>query len=51
VYEGRRDGLVHPQDTEVERLVWVSPSELDRMLRELTFCPNSREVFARLRGR
>jgi isopentenyldiphosphate isomerase len=51
VYEGRWDGPVHPQETEIEWLAWVSPSELDRMLRELTFCPDSREVFARLRGR
>ena len=51
VYEGRWDGPVRPQETEIEWLAWVSPDELDRMLRELTFCPDSREIFARLRGR
>ena len=30
-------------------LDWVEPDRLDRMLGELTFCPDSVEIFARLR--
>jgi hypothetical protein len=30
---------------------WVAPHELDRMLGELSFCPDSREIFERLRSR
>jgi len=51
VYEGRWDGPVRPQATEVAWHEWVAPRELDRMLGELPFCPDSREIFARLRAR
>jgi isopentenyldiphosphate isomerase len=48
VYEVRWDGPVRPQAAEVAWTAWVSPAELERMLAELPFCPDSREVFARL---
>ena len=50
VYEGRWDGPVRPQETEVAWHGWVTPEELDRMLRERPFCPDSREIFERLRA-
>jgi isopentenyldiphosphate isomerase len=48
VYEVRWDGPVRPQATEVAWTAWVSPAELERMLAELPFCPDSREIFNRL---
>jgi hypothetical protein len=39
---------VRPQETEVAWYAWVSPAELRRMLAELDFCPDSREIFDRL---
>ena len=51
VYEGHWDGAVHPQAAEVAWHAWVALPDLDRMLGELNFCPDSREVFARLRAR
>jgi isopentenyldiphosphate isomerase len=51
VYECRWDGPVRPQEIEVAWHAWVAPHGLDRMLGELTFCPDSREIFERLRSR
>jgi 8-oxo-dGTP pyrophosphatase MutT (NUDIX family) len=48
VYEVRWDGPVRPQASEVAWTAWVSPAALQRMLVELPFCPDSREVFGRL---
>jgi 8-oxo-dGTP pyrophosphatase MutT (NUDIX family) len=48
VYEVRWDGPVRPQASEVAWSAWVGPAELERMLGTLPFCPDSREVFARL---
>jgi hypothetical protein len=39
VYEGRWDGALRPQPSEVAWLAWVTRDQLDRMLAELTFCP------------
>lgn len=50
VYERRWDGAVRPQESEVAWQAWVAPHELDRMLGELPFCPDSREIFERLRS-
>ena len=50
VYEARWDGTVRPQESEVAWHAWVAPEQLDRMLGELPFCPDSREIFERLRG-
>jgi isopentenyldiphosphate isomerase len=50
VYEGRWSGVVRPQETEVAWHAWVSPEQLDRMMGELPFCPDSREIFERLRA-
>lgn len=49
VYDGQWDGALSPQASEVAWLAWVSQAELDRMLAELTFCPDSREILARIR--
>jgi isopentenyldiphosphate isomerase len=51
VYEGQWDGEVRRQETEVAWHAWVAAPQLDRMLGELTFCPDSREIFERLRSR
>jgi 8-oxo-dGTP pyrophosphatase MutT (NUDIX family) len=51
VYEVRWDGPVQPQEAEVAWTAWVSPVELRRMLAELPFCPDSREIFGRLPDR
>jgi len=50
VYEARWDGAVRPQASEVAWYAWVSPARLDRMLGELSFCADSREIFERLRA-
>jgi len=50
VYEARWSGVVRPQESEVAWYAWVSPEQLARMLGELPFCPDSREIFERLRG-
>jgi len=50
VYEAQWDGGVRPQESEVAWHAWVAPARLDRMLDELPFCEDSREVFERLRG-
>ncbi len=50
VYEARWDGTVRPQESEVAWHAWVAPEQLDRMLGALPFCPDSREIFERLRG-
>jgi isopentenyldiphosphate isomerase len=50
VYEARWDGAVRPQDSEVAWHAWVTLEQLDRMLSEVPFCPDSREIFERLRG-
>jgi len=49
VYEARWDGPVRPQESEVAWHAWVAPEQLDRILDEQSFCPDSREIFARLR--
>jgi isopentenyldiphosphate isomerase len=50
VYEVRWEGPVRPQAAEVAWTAWVSPADVRRMLAELPFCPDSREVFGRLVG-
>ncbi len=49
VYEARWEGAVRPEESEVAWHAWVAPERLDRMLGELPFCPDSREIFERLR--
>jgi isopentenyldiphosphate isomerase len=49
VYEGRWEGAVHPQASEVAWAGWVGLAELERMLAGRDFCPDSREIFARWR--
>jgi isopentenyldiphosphate isomerase len=49
VYEGRWDGEVQPQASEVAWHAWVASPRLDQMLRELPFCPDSLEILDRLR--
>lgn len=51
VYEVRWDGPVRHQPSEVAWSAWVSPARLDAMLAEHDFCPDSREIYARLRAR
>jgi isopentenyldiphosphate isomerase len=51
VYEAGWDGAVRHQETEVTWSAWVAPAELEHMLRELPFCPDSREIFERWRAR
>lgn len=51
VYEARWDGPVRPQSSEVAWHAWVSPGELRWMLESLDFCPDSREILARLFAR
>ena len=50
VYEVRWDGPVRHQESEVAWSAWVAPPRLQQMLDELPFCPDSREVFERLRA-
>ena len=50
VYEVRWDGPVRHQESEVAWSAWVAPPRLQQMLDELAFCPDSREVFERLRA-
>ena len=50
VYEVRWDGPVRHQESEVAWSAWVAPTQLQQMLDELLFCPDSREVFERLRA-
>ncbi len=49
VYEVQWDGPVVCQESEVAWTAGVAPGELDRMLAEREFCPDSREIFERLR--
>jgi isopentenyldiphosphate isomerase len=49
VYTLTWDGPIVPQEEEVAWFSWVTTSELDRMLGEERFCPDSREIYARLR--
>lgn len=49
VYEVRWDGPVRHQPSEVAWSAWVCPARLDRMLGELAFCPDSLEIFQRVR--
>ena len=49
VYEARWDGPVSHQESEVAWSAWVTPTRLQEMLDTLPFCPDSREIFARLR--
>jgi isopentenyldiphosphate isomerase len=48
VYDVRWDGPIQPQEAEVAWTAWVPPAQLERMLAELVFCPDSREVYQRL---
>jgi isopentenyldiphosphate isomerase len=48
VYETRWDGPVEPQASEVAWSAWVSPARLQAMLAEYDFCPDSREILARM---
>ena len=50
MYEGRWDGPVHHQASEVAWSDWCSLDRVERMLAEHEFCPDSREVFARWLG-
>jgi isopentenyldiphosphate isomerase len=50
VYETQWDRAVRHQDSEVAWSAWVGLPELERMLRELPFCPDSREIFERWRA-
>jgi isopentenyldiphosphate isomerase len=50
VYETRWDGPLALQASEVAWSEWVTPERLQQMLAELPFCPDSREIFERLRG-
>jgi isopentenyldiphosphate isomerase len=47
VYEGQWDGLVRHQESEVAWSGWVALEQLERMLSEVPFCPDSREIFMR----
>jgi isopentenyldiphosphate isomerase len=49
VYEARWGGAVRPQESEVTWYAWVAPERLDGMLAELPFCPDSLEIFERVR--
>ena len=49
VYTLTWDGPIVPQAEEVAWHSWVTTSELDQMLAEERFCPDSREIYARLR--
>lgn len=49
VYEVRWDGPVRPQTSEVTWTAWVPPARLRTMLDTLEFCPDSREIAARMR--
>jgi isopentenyldiphosphate isomerase len=49
VYEVVWDGPITPQPEEVAWHTWVTAEELGRMLAEERFCPDSREIYARLR--
>jgi len=51
VYEVRWDGPVQPQESEVAWSAWVTPDQLHQMLVDLDFCPDSREIFERVRAR
>ena len=48
VYEVRWDGPIRHQESEVAWSAWVTPGKVVQMLAELPFCPDSREIFARL---
>lgn len=48
VYEVRWDGPIRHQESEVAWSAWVTLERLARMLEELPFCPDSREIFERL---
>jgi isopentenyldiphosphate isomerase len=47
VYEAQWNGSVRHQESEVAWSGWVARDELERMLGERDFCPDSREIFAR----
>jgi 8-oxo-dGTP pyrophosphatase MutT (NUDIX family) len=47
VYEAQWDGVVRHQESEIAWSGWVGRDELERMLAERDFCPDSREIFAR----
>jgi hypothetical protein len=47
VYEAQWNGSVRHQESEVAWSGWVAGDELERMLGERDFCPDSREIFAR----
>ena len=49
VYDVVWDGDIREQPEEVAWAAWVAPQELDRMLDELEFCHDSREIYERLR--
>jgi isopentenyldiphosphate isomerase len=49
VYEARWEGPIEPQVSEVAWSAWVTPEQLRQMLTELDFCPDSREIFERMR--
>lgn len=50
VYEVIWDGPIREQPEEVAWSAWVTPAELDRMLVELPFCADSREIYERWRA-
>jgi isopentenyldiphosphate isomerase len=49
VYEVRWDGPIRHQESEVAWSAWVTPARLREMLDTRPFCPDSREIFERLR--
>ena len=51
VYELRHDGPVHPQQSEIAWHGWVTGAELDRILAELDWTPDSTEAYERLLAR
>lgn len=49
LYEVTWDGPITPQPEEIAWGAFVAIEELDRMLRERAFCPDSVEIFERWR--
>src|SRR5262249_2029873 len=50
VYEAQWDEAVRHQESEIAWSGWFALDQLERMLGELQFCPDSREIFARWRA-
>jgi ADP-ribose pyrophosphatase YjhB (NUDIX family) len=50
LYEVTWDGDIREQPEEIAWSTWVTPADLDRMLAELPFCADSREIYERWRA-